>query len=131
MCIQIAIALHVFYAGLWLYNSLKCFYHYLLIEIRANPLKHYLISTGNTLNILLLITQREAFWIFSLICIFALAPQRYCGLNHSADYGVQYQLGEPDTRSERGPHPLIVNKYPTTLLELRIGIDLSDSKKLN
>ena len=36
-------------------------------------------------------------------------------------------ISEPDTRSERGPHPLIVNKDPTILPELRIGIDLSDS----
>ena len=28
---------------------------------------------------------------------FALTSQRYCGLNHSADYGVQYQLSEPST----------------------------------
>ena len=88
----------------------------------------YCISTGNTLNILLLITPKKTFWILWLICILALTSRQYCEFNHSADYGVQYQLGEPDTRRERGPHPLIVNKYPTTLLELRIGIDLSDSE---
>ena len=122
---------------------------YLLLykDRRANPLKHYLISTGNTLNILLLITQRETFWILSLICIFALTRQRYCGLNHSADYGVQLQLSEPSTeifssgsyslepisepnsRNKLGYYPLInltSNSDWVTLLEVRVGTDLSD-----
>ena len=83
-----------------------------------------------------------------LICIFALTPQRYCGFNHSADFGVQNQLSEPstevfslgsyslvtisnlDTRGSLGHYPFVKvdqnNSDWVTLFEVKFGTDLSD-----
>ena len=77
-----------------------------------------------------------------------MTPQRYCGFNHSADFGVQKHLSDPgtevfssgsyslvtisnpDTRGNLGHYPFVKvdqnNSDWVTLPEVRVGTDLSD-----
>ena len=99
----------------WLLQLLKHIHHHLLVQGKGACIDTHLHS-GHSVA-----AHSGLLYLIALV----LTPQRYCGFNHSADFGVQTHLSkpdtevfcsgsyslepisEPDTRSNLGHRPLI------------------------